>query len=256
MTTQLITSEDYETAPDDDVEAFVYLVQKAKQRLADHIRNANPQDDHEYDLTITEAQYSFVNVVVAVAKAHDIEQIATMPIPVARDFDVYCYRQFAADLEHYLMQMIAGNALRMRRDSFRLKDDVKARIRTHLQVIKEQIHAAGLSDARRDALLKRLTEFETALDKERINTAAIARFVFEMLSVTVGVAALSDSPTLQKLLMNVMQAGAEAKADEDEHRRLPPMEPMKALAPPRQEPVRRKPDRESFSADLDDEIPF
>jgi|SRR5215217_139272 len=253
MSNDLITAEDYEAAPEDHGEAFVYLVRLAHGRLLDNLDLIHPEAEHEYD-AILAAQYSFINVAVAIAKAHGIEQVAAMYIPTAREFDAHSYRQFNADLDHYVTQMIAGNALRSRRDMLVLKDDVKRRIRTHLQVIKEQIHAADLSDTRRDALLKRLAEFEVALEKERINTLAIARFVFELMSVTANVVALSDSQTFQKLLMNVMQAGAEAKHHDDENRRLPPRELPLALMPPRAEEVRPK--RETFSADLDDEIPF
>jgi len=248
----LITADDYEFAPSDQTEAFTFLVMLAQRRLEERLSNVHPQDEFEYE-QINEARFSFVNVVVGLAKVHNIEQIANLYLPKASDFDARAYRQFKADLDHYLIQIVAGNAMRVRQDSFALKDDVKRRIRAHLHHIREQIHAAGLSDARRDALIKRIEEFEKALEKDRINTMAIARFVFEVLSVSANVIALSESQTFHRLLMNVMQAGAEAKAQDDENRRLPPQAPPLALSPPRTEPPKRK---GSFSTDLDDEIPF
>nr|MBP8245817.1 hypothetical protein [Phenylobacterium sp.] len=116
---------------------------------------------------------------------------------------------------------------------------------------------APMPDAKRVVLLNKLADFEAALEKDRLNLVAVARVVFEILSVSCNVLALSDSDTLKRLITSVMADVAVAKAADDEQRRLPPVDPAPMMLPPRRDDskVRRGP-REDFSADLDDEIPF
>ena len=66
--------------------------------------------------------------------------------------------------------------------------------------------------------------------------------------------AVTESATVHKLLSNLMQTVAEAKAEDDVNRSLPPAEPQPVMLPTQAASQKRP--REEFSADLDDEIPF
>jgi hypothetical protein len=241
-----LTQDEIEDAPEDGALAFAYLVRIAQARLTERMRGLDAR--------------GFMSTVISLGKSYAIEPFAGLEMPRFENFDYNVHRQFKADLDHYMAQLVVGNALRGRRESIRLAPEAKERIRTHLHHIKDHLDKAEITDAKRSMLHAKLAEFEAALEKNRLNVFAAGRVVIEILSLTANVAGLADSATLHKLLSNVMVTVAEAKATDDESRKLPPFAPPPVLLPPRRsEPKPKKPPRESFedfSADIDDEIPF
>jgi hypothetical protein len=248
------TQDELDDAPEDGAQAFAYLVRIAQTRLADRCRALDDEDRIQYSM-IEEARYGFMNTVVGLGKSLGVEPFRSMEVPRYDDFNESTHRQLRADIDHYLTQLVVGNARQARRDSIKVAPAVKETIRTHLHHIKVHLDKATMPEAKRATLHAKLAAFETALEKDRLNVLAVGRVVLEILSVSCNVLALADSATLQRLLTTVMVDVAEAKAADDEQRRLPPVEPIQAILPPRrEEPKRGK--RLDFSADLDDEIPF
>ena len=110
-----------------------------------------------------------------------------------------------------------------------------------------------MTSAKREALAKKLDAFEAELEKRRLSILAVTRVAMEILALPGGVWASAE--LAPKLITNIMQTVAEAKAAETETRQLPPAAPPKALSAPRApepEPQRRG----GFADDLDDEVPF
>ena len=250
------TQDELDDAPEDSALAFAYLVRIAQAKLNDHTRELDEEDRAQWNV-IEEARHGFMNTVVGLGKAYGIEPFSGMDMPRYDDFNVSIHRQFKADLDHYMTQLVVGNSMRTRRDSVKLAPEAKETIRTHLHHIKTHLDRASMPDAKRAVLMKKLAEFEAALEKDRLNLVAVGRVVFEILSVSCNVLALSDSETLKRLMTTVMADVAIAKAVDDEQRRLPPADPPPLMLPPRrEEPKPKRAQREMFSADLDDEIPF
>lgn len=250
------TQDELDDAPEDAAQAFGYLVRIAQRKLTDYCRDLDEEDRTQY-MRIEEAQHGFMNTVVGLGKAYAIEPFSSMDVPRYDDFNVSVHRQLKADLDHYMTQLVVGNSLRTRRDSIKLAPTAKETVRTHLHHIKVHLDKANMPEAKRATLHAKLAEFENALEKDRLNVLAVGRVVLEILSVSCNVLALSDSATLQKLLTTVMVDVAEAKAADDEQRRLPPVDPIQPILPARrEEPKVQRGPREDFSADLDDEIPF
>ena len=73
------------------------------------------------------------------------------------------------------------------------------------------------------------------------------------MSVSANGLQIYESSTIKGLVSNIFATVAEAKSVDDQQRRLPPVEPPPLALPIRQQPARP---RESFSDDLDDQIPF
>ncbi|MCK6449669.1 MAG: hypothetical protein L6R19_02230 [Alphaproteobacteria bacterium] len=150
-----------------------------------------------------------------------------------------------------MTQLLLDNSIRGKRDSVRIEPKVKDRIRGYLHALRKCVEEADLTDAKRDALLDKLREFEAELEKRRLGLLTATRFVLEILALPGGVWASAE--IAQKLATNVLQVVGESKAVEDEMRRLPPVTPPAALSPPRAEVpaenTRSKPG-------LDDDIPF
>lgn len=251
-----LTQDEIDEAPEDPTSAFTFLVRIAQGRLDARITNLREMEANNDDYD--DARLGFMSTVISIGKSHAIEPFASMEVPRYEKFGYAEHRQFKGDLDHYLAQLVMSNSLRMRRDSIGLSVEAKERIRTHLHHIKVHIDKTDMPEAKRTALYVKLSDFESALEKNRLNVMAVGRVVLEILSVSCNGLALADSATLQKLCSNVMAAVAIEKAADDEQRKLPPIDPPALMLPPRREEP--KPKRttalDDFSANLDDEIPF
>lgn len=98
--------------------------------------------------------------------------------------------------------------------------------------------------------------FEVELEKRCLSMLAVTRVAMEILALPGGVWASAE--LAPKLITNIMQTVAEAKAAENETWQLPPVAPPEALSAPRApkpEPQRAE-HAGGFADDLDDDVPF
>jgi hypothetical protein len=194
-----------------------------------------------------------MNAVLASARTYEIEPFYSMPVPKIGDFDQRQFQQFEHDVEHYVTQLVLNNSFQKRRDSVEILPKSKDSIRSYVHGLRECIEASNMTVAKREALLKRLDDFERELEKRRTSLLSVALLTFELLAVPGGVWASYDIAA--KLITNMMQTVAESKAEEKEGQPvIAAQAPLKALMPPRPESPTTK--RQSFSDELDDDVPF
>lgn len=246
-----ITHEELDNLDDDPRVAFMELVNYAQRRLSEQTDKLDPTDQLE-SIRLDEINHSFMNVIVAAAKRLEIEPFTAMDVPDYRNFGINHHRDFRANLDHYVTQLMLDNRIRAKRDSVTILPVSKDRIRAHLNGLRQCIEQANMTDAKREALLFRLDEFERELEKRRLNIMAVALLTCQVLAIPGGVWASAE--IVQKLTTNIMQTVAEARAAEEETRKLAPTAPFKALSPPRKENSRRASTKPNY--DLDDDIPF
>lgn len=243
-----ITQDELDELPDDAPSAFIQFVAIAQRRLADYIRQLDRGDDETNWRARQEAEHSFVNIVIAVAKRYEIEPFSKMDVPTFNQVQNNdAYSNFKLELDHFTAQVVVGNTIRGKRDSVAVSEKTKASIRTYLSALRDAIDKADLSDARREALLKKLVEFEAELEKRRLSLLALTRLTLAIAVIPGGV--WQSGEIAMKLVSNVIQAVGEAKAAEDEARALEAPAPVKALPP---SPPRKAPE----TTVLDDDIPF
>ena len=243
-----ITQDELDELPEDHRAAFSAFVQIAQRRLADFTRHRTSLTEEVDWNEIQEARYSYTNIVLAAAKRLEIEPFLSMDVPRIGKYGHDEYRQFLADLDHYLTQVALDNSFRSRGASTVLPPASKDRIRSHLHHLREAIEAANLTDAKKALLQTKITEFEAALERNRFNLLAATLLTVEILGVP---GALWGSyEVVSKLIGNINQVVAEAKVVDDEKRQLPATPPQYVIAPP------RAPEPKRESRDLDDEIPF
>lgn len=250
-----ITQDELDELPEDSEAAFIEFVHISQRSLRDFTRENSVNNQTEWD-ELNEARHSFANIVLAAAKRYGIEPFDKMEVPTIEKFDDIKHKQFRADLDHYITQLVVGNTIRGRRDSVAIPQASRDKLRTYLGALREAVEKADLGDGKRASLLDKLSLFEKELEKRRLSLLELTRITLAIAAVPGGVWASVD--VAMKLVNNVMQVIGEAKAAEDEHRQLLAPTEMKALSAPRTEtpgPIRAA-RRESFSADLDDEIPF
>lgn len=254
-----ITQDQLDDLDDDPRVAFMGLVQHAQRNLAEQLGRLDPQNEAEYEAR-DELRHRFMNVVIASAKRYEIEPFISMQVPRYTDFRRnFDFREFQADLDHYVTQLVLDNSMRSRRDSIAILQKSKDSIRSYVVALRQCIEQANMTEPKREALLKRLDQFETELEKRRVNVLAVAHVALELFAVPG--AAWASVEVANKLISNIMQTVAEARIAEQESRQLSAVATPKALLPPRDEKSssgfgRQAPLERSRSNAIDDDIPF
>lgn len=215
-----ITQDEIDDLPDDDPQAaFVRFVRVAYRRLGERSAKIDAADQPGWE-ELSEARHGFMNVVVAAAKKYEIEPFATLSVPRLNAFGADDHRQFKADLDHYLTQLLLDNSSRSKRDSVLVSPKLKDTIRTYIFHLRQLIESAeDLDETKRQVLLRRLADFEVELDKKRLNLLAVT-----LLAITLAGApgALwSSADAANKLLTNILRVVGEAKIADDAARLLP-----------------------------------
>jgi len=244
-----ITEEEIDELPEDDQAAFLAFVKISRRRLAEATSNLDPSDEQQWH-ELNEARHGFMNIVTAAARRYRVEPFASMDVPRVGNFANNEHRQFTADLDHYMTQLLLSDGTRSRRDSVVLSASAKTRIRTHLHHLRDQIGKEEMPQKKRKDLLDKLSAFEEALDKRRLSLLAVARLTVEILAVPGALGGSYDIAT--KLLTNVVQTVAQEKGTEGD--RTPQVEPPVAVLPSRPSEV-NEPSPSMKSSDFDD-IPF
>jgi hypothetical protein len=242
-----IKQDELDDFPDDPALAFMSFVRLAQQRLFEREKQLDTNDQNDWHL-VEEARHGFMNVVVAAAKRYAIEPFVSMDVPRITKFDHDVHRQFKADLDHYMTQLVLDSSIRGKRDSVLLLEGSKDRIRSYIHGLKVEIDKASFTEAKRADLLDKLAKFETSLDSRRLN-------FLEVMTITIAILGLPGSAwasydIVAKLTTNMLETVAEAKIVDDENRRLAPIEKPAALLPPRKEAADLR------GSEMDDEIPF
>ncbi len=252
-----VTQEEMDDLPEDDHLAFAAFARHAIHRMSEATDKIDGSDNYGWQM-IEEWRYDFMNVVLAAAKRFKIEPFSELEMPAIGNFNESAYRQFKADLDFFMTQLAIDNTIRDRRDSVKISAPAKDRIRNYLHELRQCVDKANLPDSRKDALLKKLADFEAELDRHRLSLLAISRISLEIMMIPGGLWA--SAQITQKLLNNVLQVVAEEKVVDDENRKLPPLAPPDKLLPPRKPSVERsvpsRPQPAAFDTDLDDDVPF
>ena len=249
-----LTHDELDDLPEDPQMAFMELVNHAQRRLAERTEGLDPEDQYQWQ-RVEETRHSFMNVIVAAAKRYEIEPFVSMQVPRYDNFNQTDHRQFMADLDHYVTQLMLDNSIRGKRDSVAILPQSKDRIRSYIHGLRQCLENSSMTPAKREALLKKLDDFERELEKRRLSFLAVTRTVLEILALPGG--AWATQEMVVKLTTNIVQEVADMKGAEDETRQLPPIAAPKALSPPRVE--RPKPASGGFgnyAADLDEDVPF
>lgn len=251
-----ITPKELDQAPEEPVAAFTYIVSVAQQRLKSRV-DQRDADDGVWEINRAD-RFAFQSFVVSAAKQYDVEEFSGYRVLASDDADEDRFlREFERELSHYVAQVILGNARRSKSDSVEFAPNLKDRLRAHVAALRKAIDDNdSLTAGRKSALHAKLREFEEALDGGRVPLWKLTKILLGVMSVSANGLQLYDSPTVHRLINNMWSSISEAKAGDDEQRRLPPLEPPKILMPPRRTREQSGKPRDVFSSGLDDEIPF
>ena len=188
----------------------------------------------------------------------EINEFVERDVPDVTDWNSNSWKQFKSDLDFFVTQMTLDVIFRDRRESVKLSTRARDRIRGHVFGLRECVRSANLSERKRAAPLDKLDAFEVEIDRSRVSILAVARVTVEVLAL--GGGAWQAVEIAQRLVSNVIQEVAAAKAEDDESRRLPPYtaQPAMLTAPRRVRSQRGStvPAFEEEAGGMDEDIPF
>jgi hypothetical protein len=248
-----ITQDEIDELPDDDPRAaFMQFVRLAQARLAERTAEIDSNDQRGWE-ELSDARLGFQNVVIAAAKNFGIEPFASLVVPRRKDFGQEDHLQFKTDLDHYFTQLLLDNTSRAKRDSVAISTDLKASIRTYVFHLRKLIEEANdIDETKRQVLLRRLADFESELEKKRLNLVAVTVLAITILGAPG--ALWSSADAANRLVTSILRVVGEAKLADDAMRRLPSSEAPKAITGPR--PEQSSSQKRSTRPEMDDEIPF
>jgi hypothetical protein len=243
-----IKGDELDDLPEDPQAAFIGFVRIAQPRLTARLREIGPEDQYNYS-DIQDARYGFQSVVLGAAKKFGIEPFASIEMPTLHDYSEGNYRQFRADLTHYITQIMLAVADRDRSTSVPLLEDARQSVRTYIAHLRDAIDRTDLPERKKANLHKHLDRLEEELTRRRVRLVVVATAVMAIVSAPGNFASSYDA--VVRLTNAIMREIGTAKATDEEQRKISFPEPL-ALSPPRTEKREEKFERQL----LDEELPF
>ncbi len=259
----LITAEEEALPDDDDAAAFV-----AKERICrEEMNRLLPRYGQNED--DTEVWMEYIIQVRAAAVAYGFYEMVP-PMPLGRDEYWKFYEgavTLAATLARQARRERSSNLVAFTRGD-------KARLAKYLSELREALEVSGISEKLKENLRRRLDQFEEELGRERSNISRIL-LAASLVATAVGgsaAAVLAGIERAEDVIIKlpatfdaIAKIAGNAKTEEierqPEQKNLPPT--PKALPSQRggmdnlgYVRTNLAQEAESFSADLDDEIPF
>ena len=248
-----VTQDELDELDEDPRMAFLGLFNHAQRSLSKQLEKLDPNDEREWK-TRQDIEQSFMNVIIAAGKRYETGPFVSTEVPQFADYRTSDYQQFRYDLDHYVTQLVIDNSLRSKKTSVAMLPETRDRIRSYVNGLRDCIEKSNLHQQKKNALLNKLDQFDNELEKRRLNVMEVTMLGFAILQIPGGMWASAE--ITQKLLVNINQLVAEAKATEEKTQQVE-HSPPKALSPPRApSQPRQPPSWGPKGGDLDDEIPF
>ena len=97
----LVSKEELESLPEDPRQAFSEFSRFAYKRLNEHISKLDLNESYGW-AEANEARSGFMNVVLGAARNFGVDPFAKMEMPRVEEVGEKEYKQFKADLDHYM----------------------------------------------------------------------------------------------------------------------------------------------------------
>ena len=232
-------------------EGFLRYVELARLQFNRAASNFSHND------STSDLEISFMSQVSSAALQYGIDEADKLDFDgfySTSNGDEYAdFRQFDRILHSIETRMQIALARQHQAKEFALTDSDKSKIHFHVQQLRERIDSSDLPEATKTALHRKLDELLGQLNGKRVNLAATLVIISGVLTA-IGIAE-SDAIQLPKAVAAIGRVIGEAKEHHDINSPAPKklgFQPVGRAAAVNPAPA----PRESFSADLDDEIPF
>jgi hypothetical protein len=233
----------FDELPDDDELAFLFLEEKAREKLDEKMSRADDQSP------FSQFYLSYMNEVIAAAHELNIDECSRWGCPrwSPSSFDTRKLCEISLLIAKYKMQIGIRNARRARRYSVHLDAITKQKVKFHLDQLKELAGKLELPIAKREAILGKILALEMEMARERTRFEVIAAFFLESATV-VGEVGERLEPWRKWVdsIANITNLFGIAKEKDVHNPSLPLPEERKRLEPPKQQ----------LPGPIDDDIPF
>jgi hypothetical protein len=252
MDFELISADEFDNLPEDDVQCFVDFEAICRRNMT---RMINNDTSTNFDRSVQAQYMAAVSSVAVECGIPHLSQLRT----IESDNEFYeNFSRFSLDVQGE----VARIRIRGRRSrgslSVQLTDNTRTIIQHYVSRLREIIDASDLPAARKAAMQDKLNDLIEELEKRRLNLGK-TMFVLSMVMANLAGATTiaAEGPAAVTHIMRLI--GVDKESEELALSRLTP--PSKALSAPRQKPAppQNKPAPSWDTArggDLDDEIPF
>lgn len=261
-----VDDDDIASAPSDDAEAFIHYARRADDKFNQRTRNLRGDNNDDWEV-LNDARMAFHNYIMAIADTYNVASFPDSTALENGDYGHADWRAFKSVFDYRMTKLVHTKARATNTDGFLLTEVAKEGIRTHLSGLRKYITESDLPEKTKKKLLDKVDEFETALHKRKMNMTAVYAFAGFIIGNLADVTTIADSTVVHKLLNSVFHVANEEVVKTEEVTKLmapktplmisgPSPAPNSSPIPPKQSRAQPQGPRESFSSDLDDEIPF
>lgn len=259
-----VDDEDIASAPSDDGEAFLHYARRASDKFNRQTQSLRTDNNEDWEV-LNEARMAFHNYIMAIADTYNMSPFPDSTALENGDYGNVDWRTFKSVFDYRMTKLVHAKARATNSDGFLLTEAAKAGIRTHLSGLRKYVTESDLPEKTKKKLLDKVDEFEAALHKRQMSMTVVYAFAGFIIGNLADATTILDSNIVHKLLNNVFHVASEEVAKTEEVAKLiAPVTPLQiAHDRPSKAPSRAQPKpptttgpRESFSSDLDDEIPF
>jgi len=189
----------YTNLPAEPKLAFVQLEAKYRSELEETRREADERAN------LNACYLTYINQTLAAARALCLEIFLDWKVPRHEHNLWDAYRDFSADVEHYLVQIKVQHGRRISGHSVALDTLIKLKLHHHIDQIREIVLKLEVLPAKKEALIARVASLSDEVDRDRTRIEALAALTLEV-GTTTGEAARRLKPvkgildTVAKLL--------------------------------------------------------
>lgn len=239
-------SELYSTLPRDPEQAFLLLEKHFRDECEQRIAQMS-QDDN-----IRVFYVDYIAQVLATISELGLTAEFNDRVPAIEDVDYNTYLNFSKDVKHYRTSLEIRHGRRLQGYSVSFDLATKEHVKHHIGKLRDIFEKLEVEEKKREALLGKLTDLQSEVDRNRTRFDAYAALMIEAAGV-MG-AAVEKSGALH--LLNAIARVIHGAKVEEETKQLPAPKPPRQIEPPRAPAPSKKSKPRDFSADPDDEIPF
>jgi hypothetical protein len=209
---------DFSELPDDQEEAFLVLEDRYRQECELALNNA-----HEHE-NVSIYYTDYIAQVLGAAEELGLVEAAfgTNEVPDIEHVDFQAYQNFSKRVKHYRTRLEIRHGRRVQGHSVRFDASTKAKLHHLLEQVQEIFQRIEVKEAKREALLSRLSDLNAEIDRNRTRFDAYAALAIEVADVTGDVVERSK---VLEVLNAVARLFGTAKKEEGARRLPSPSKP-------------------------------
>jgi len=162
----------------EDRELAFFQIARMQRKIFDDIRNfeSNPQ-------RLNDAKIDYINNIVTAADALGIDDLCNFVVPQPHVNADQEFRKLDLKLQQFTLRIRIVHSRRAKSYSVALDDGTKAKIKHHLDQLKEVVAKLEISEQKRDAIIRKIFALEEEIQRSRTRFEVFAALILESATV-------------------------------------------------------------------------